>query len=64
MELSTVREESDKLHRKLPNKLDAPDYQELREKYLKSLPLGKQAPEYKKADKHIRKFINLFEFQD
>lgn len=63
VELSTVRDESDKLHIKLHNKSDVPDYQQLQKDYLKSLPLGKQAPEYKKADKHIKQFINLIQKQ-
>jgi hypothetical protein len=35
----------------------------LQKDYLKSLRLGKQAPEHKKADKHIKQFINLIQKQ-
>lgn len=55
VELSTVREE--KLHRELHK----PNYQQLAENYLKSLRLGAQAPEYKKARKHVEQFIILIE---
>ena len=36
VELSTVRDESDKLHRGLHNESDVPDYQQLQKDYLKS----------------------------
>lgn len=63
LKLSTVRDESDELHRELHNLTSVQDYQQLREIYLKSLRLGRQAPEYKKAEKHIKQFINLIENQ-
>jgi hypothetical protein len=63
VELSTVRDESDKLHRELHNKSDVLDYQQLQKDYLRSLRLGKQSSEYKKADKHIKQFINLIQKQ-
>ncbi|MBE9105887.1 hypothetical protein IQ229_13335, partial [Nostoc cf. edaphicum LEGE 07299] len=37
------------------------DYQQVLEHYLASLPLGKQAPEYKRAKQHIEAFIKELE---
>jgi hypothetical protein len=42
-------------------KLQIPDYVVTRDRYLASLKLGKQAPEYKKAEKHVNGFIKLIE---
>jgi len=54
-----VREE--KLRTELPKQSGIPDYKQLHKSYLNSLRLGTQSPEYKKADKHIVRFIALIE---
>lgn len=64
VELTTVRDGNDRLHRELHKKTDMPDYQQLHKSYLKSLRLGTQAPEYKKTDKHIKGFIDFIENHD
>lgn len=47
----------------MPKTLADEDYQQVCDRYLASLRLGKQAPEYKQAKRHVEAFIKQLENQ-
>lgn len=47
----------------MPRILEDEDYQQVCDRYLASLRLGRQAPEYKRAKQHIEAFIKQLENQ-
>jgi predicted RNase H-like nuclease (RuvC/YqgF family) len=65
-EVKQLRQENDRLRQELAacqqaSQIFQPDLEELRDRYLTSLRLGKQAPEYKRTSKVLEKFIDFIQ---
>jgi len=62
-EMEQLRQENDRLRQELAacqaSQLTQPDLEELRDRYLTNLRLGKQAPEYKRTRKALDGFITF-----